>query len=352
MKKLLFIILGICLGLSLFADIDFYGQARTGLWYDMQDEDLTGTEARTEMSLLLYKNSRLGMNFSSENYKANAEIGFSESVVLRQLYGEYQFKKFSLLAGKTYTGFSEFASQVVSCLYSYDNMLIGYGQYYDGSQLQIRFTLNNGIYFSLQQPKKIDPAGFGADAVDALIPKISMGYKTNFDKIYFHTTFGLNITNYNKEMTDGIDESIMAYIGALTLKYVDGPYYLRAQVNFGQNSFDYGILGSTARFADWDYAKNEIINLSNFGGYAEFGYTINEKTAIKTGFGYSGSEMDTLDETDGASSLFFQSIHKLAKDIWLIPEVGMINDMEDGMGNKEGARTYFGAKLQMNFSHK
>jgi len=352
MKKALLIILGILISVGLLADINFYGQARTGLWYDLQDEDFTGSEAKTNMSLLLYKNSRLGLNFSNENYNAKAEIGFSSVVVLRHLYGEYDFGKFKLLAGKTFTGFADFGSQVVACVYSYDNLLIGYGLYYDGSQPQIRFSHKNGIYVILQQPKKIDPAGLGADAINALVPKINVGYKTTFGNINFHPTFGLNSTQYNKDITGGMDESVLAYIGAVTVKYIDGPYYFKAQANFGQNSFDYGLAGCTAVYALWDTLKTEILNVSNFGGYAEFGYTINEKTALKTGFGYNGSDRDDLDEADGASTAFFQTIHTLAKGVVVIPEVGIIDDMEDGMGKKEGARTYFGAKLQMNFSHK
>ncbi len=352
MKKLIVLLLVFSASIGLFANIDFYGQVRTGLWYNMQDEDYTGAEARTKMDFLLYKNSRLGFNFSADKYMAKAEVGFSSSVVLRLLYGEYSFNKFKLLAGKAYTGFSDFPSQVVACIYSYDNLMIGYGFYYDSSQPQIRFTLDNGLYVILMAPKIIDPAGFGADAVDALLPKINIGYKTHFGNIYFHPTFGINMGNYNKDVTGNIDESIMAYVGAITVGYVEGPYSLKAQVNFGQNSFDYGILGCTARYAGWDAEKNEIIAVSNFGGFAEFGYAINEKTSIKAGFGYNGSDMDTLDETDGASTFFFQTTRKLAENVFLVPEVGMINDMEDGMGNKEGSRTYFGAKLQMNFAHK
>jgi hypothetical protein len=351
MKRIIFIILAVFTGMSLIADIDFYGQVRTGLWYELQDEDFTGGEPKTNMDLLLYKNSRLGFNFTNDNYKAKAEIGFSTSVVLRHLYAEYDFGKFSLLAGKTYTGFSEFNGQVVACIYSYDNLMIGYGFYYDSSQPQIKFSHKKGLYVSLQKPKIFDPAQLGVNTIDALMPKINLGYKTNFGNLYFHPTFGINMTQYNKDMT-GMDEALLAYVGALTLKYTDGPYCFKTQVNFGLNSFDYGILGCTSRYAEWDLDKNEIIDVSNFGGYAEFGYKLNDKTSLKTGFGYSGSDMDTLDEADGASTGYFQVTRKLAKDVILVPEVGFINDMEDGMGNIEGSRTYFGAKLQMNFTHK
>lgn len=354
MKRLIVFLLVLGISAGLFAGIDFYGQARSGLWYEFQDEDYTGGETKTKMDLLLYRNSRLGFNFTSENYFAKAEIGFSTNVVLRHLYGEYSFKDFKLLAGKTFTGFADFGSQVVACVYSYDNLLIGYGLYYDGSQPQIRLSLKNGLYFILMQPQTIDPAGLGSEAIDAVIPKLNLGYKANFGNIYVHPTFGINLAQYNKDMTGGIDESILAYVGAVTLKYQDGPYSFKAQINFGQNTFDYGIRGCTAVYADADVDSSgvEIYDIANFGGYAEIGYMINDKTSIKTGFGYNGSDSDKLDETDGASTVFFQVIQKLADNVILIPEVGLLNDMEDGMGNKEGARSYFGAKLQMNFAHK
>ena len=87
MKKIIVLLLVLSVSVGLFAGIDFYGQIRTGLWYQLQNEDYAGGEARTKMDFLLYKNSRLGFNFTSDNFFAKAEIGLYPDVHVSNAYG-------------------------------------------------------------------------------------------------------------------------------------------------------------------------------------------------------------------------------------------------------------------------
>ncbi len=39
--------------------------------------------------------------------------------------------------------------------------------------------------------------------------------------------------------------------------------------------------------------------------------------------------------------------HKLQSNVSIIPEIGMVNDMKDAAGNKEGSKMYGGIKFQL-----
>ena len=354
MKKVLLLAIALMLVVSVFAEVDFYGHVRTGLWYDMQDEDFTESESRIDFDYSLYKNSRFGTNISKDNFKAKVEFGFSSNVLLRHLYGEYDFGKFNLLVGKTFTGFNDFASQTASLVLGYDGLLVGYGMMYDGLQNMVKISMDNGAYLALMQPKEVDPASVGG--VDALMPKFNLGYKFKTKNLYIHPTLGVNMSKYNKdfaidELGVDYDNTILAYVFATTVKYNMGRFYVKSQVNYAQNAADYGMLGGTISKASYS-TDDEILNVTSFGGYGEFGYKLNNMLSVVAGGGYVASDRNGLDDSNTAMSAFVQTAVKLADNVMIVPEIGIIDNMEDGSGKVEGARTYFGTRLQMTFSTK
>jgi len=293
---------------SVFANVDFYGSARLGYWYEMFDkEEMTGIMDSTNMQFALNSTSKLGANFDFEKLMGKAEIGFGNEnkIYLRLLSGKYDFGNFELLVGQDYTGFNlaNAACQNTSILLGYENMLVGYGAAYDGRQPMIKF----------------------------------------------YPTLGFNMSKYNKKFNDDkIDESVIAYVFATTFKLNLNKLIVKGQVNYGQNMADYGIMTSTIANADWDGAKEEIINATTLGGYLQLCYKLGNNK-IKVGGGYITTSADYLNDADAGMSVFLQGNFGLHKNVSLIPEVGLFNNMEDGNGNKEGSEIYFGTKLQMDF---
>ncbi len=122
---------------------------------------------------------------------------------------------------------------------------------------------------------------------------------------------------------------------------------LQGQVNYGQNTKDYGIITTTCSNASND-TSGDIVNVTTLSGYLQASYAV-ACGKITAGGGYATSSSDNLDDNDTGMSVFLQGNFKLHDQLSLIPEAGMIDDMEDGMGFPEGSEIYFGTKLQMDF---
>jgi len=72
-------------------------------------------------------------------------------------------------------------------------------------------------------------------------------------------------------------------------------------------------------------------------------------SAFALGLGYISETNDILDDPDAASSVYLQYNFPLTKQISIIPEAGMLDHMEDGLGTKEGKITYLGAEIRATF---
>ncbi len=348
MKKLVLTVLVLMMvGLS-FAKLNVYAQMRMGWWYEMQDEEMAGGESRLVMQNNLYSNSRFGAKFAMDKVSGQFEMGMKSPLNLRVLYGKYDLGFGRLVLGKTYTGFSDFADQAVTCNWSFDDLLVGYGMLYDSTKNQIGLDLNNGFYIKMMEGAKMDPWSEGTAGIDNIIPKFNFGYKLKKDGLYLHPTFGFAMSNYNKDFSL-YDDSVTAYAFALSGKKAFGKSYIKFQINYGQNVRDYGLLGYQIPLASND--GTDIIDVTTMGGYLNFGMPVNEKIDLKAGVGYISSDSDLLADPNTAMSTYLQCKYYLAKNALIIPEVGMTDDMEDGNGNDEGSLIYFGAKFQLNFSY-
>ena len=350
MKRFLLVLVGIALISGLMAKVNFYGQVRTGAWYYQNDKDRPGGKV-LNLTSKLYGNSRFGAKFANDNLSAKFEFGLGNgNVGLRLAYAKYKFDSFSLLLGQDYTGFpsKNLTSQATAAFSGSDLLGIGYGAAYDGRQAQVKLAMDNGFYFIMMQPNKVDPAGFGIDKIDALLPKINLGFNYKSDALSIYPTLGINYSAYNKDRAT-VDDAVLAYIFASTFVFKVDMLSIKAQVNYGQNAKNYGIKGNIVTSAvSWDTAKAEVINTNTFGGYLQASL----KTDIaKFTFGgaYISGKNDSLDDADTAMTAFMQAKINIAKKLCFVPEVGTAMYMEDGHGNKEGNVMYFGTKLQANF---
>lgn len=346
MKKVIVLAVVFAFALSLCAEFDFYGSLRSGWWYENGNEDYYGgDEGRMEFQSSLYSSSRFGAKYMKDDFCAKVEMGLSSSnVYLRLAYVEQDMGNYKLLAGKAYTGFADFADQVYGM--GSDLQLKGFGMLYDGRMNMIKVTMENGLYVSLIEPVKMDPANY-MSGVDANIPKINIGAHLTYNGFDLHPTFGFATSTYNEDFS-GIDEGVTAYAAAITAKYQMNDINFKGQFGFGQNIGDYGFTTySGYSFADWD--GSEVINSMTTSFYIQAAYQ-----AFKGGFGYTSSKLDedAMEDPDTDSCFFVQYKLMFGEYICLIPEVGVINFMEDGFENEEGSMTYFGAVLRADLPAK
>jgi len=348
MKKVLLVLLGVFLVGQALSAVDFYGNARIGYWYDMQDKDYTGSEDRIVLDYGLFSTSRFGANFKGEAYTGKVEFSLSGAgAKLRQIWGEYDFGNIKLLIGQYYTGFFDLPNQATSIVLGGENLMIGYGLMYDSRHPMIKLSLENGMYLIFMEPKLIDPASAGG--VDALFPKINFGCRMNLGNLMIHPTFGINMSQYNEDFAaGGIDESVLAYVTAVSTKYCAEKYNILAQVSYGQNVADYGML-SAATGGNAAWINSEVENATTMGGYFELTYKLCPAKNLTAGFGYFSTDRDDYDDPDTAWTGYLQAKINLHSKMFIMPEVGMINEAEDGMGNKEGSHKYFGLNFQADF---
>ncbi|MDO9578748.1 MAG: hypothetical protein Q7J16_12765, partial [Candidatus Cloacimonadales bacterium] len=233
-----------------------------------------------------------------------------------------------------------------------ENLMIGYGLMYDPRNPMIKLSLDNGAYIIFMEPKLVDPpdsSGVSAGGVDALFPKVNLGIRMNLGSLMLHPTFGINMSQYNEDFsTGGMDESVMAYVTALSTKYCADNFTVLAQVSYGQNVADYGMLSeATGGNAVWD--GTDILDATAMGGYLEFTYKLCPNKALTAGGGFFSTDREDYVDPDTAMTAYLQAKINLHDKMFIMPEVGLIDEAENGMGVKQGSHTYFGLNFQADF---
>ena len=91
-----------------------------------------------------------------------------------------------------------------------------------------------------------------------------------------------------------------------------------------------------------------MANSTTFGGYLQA--TLKTNIAKFTlGGTYISNKNDSLNDPDTAASIYAQANIKISKKLCVVPEIGKVMYMEDGNGEIEGNKAYFGTKLQAKF---
>ncbi len=345
MKKQILVVMALLLicGLMFAQEFKPYGSARLGAWYQLPNEDYTGGESDFDLNYGLQSNSRFGVDFKKGDLTAKVEYG--TGVNLRLLWAKLDLGGFTLLVGQDYDGTSEYAAQV----YSNDNGLIGYGAVDGKRNAMVKVEMENGWYFSFIQPTCNGLAFLPTTSnSDILIPKINVGYKMKLDNLSIHPTLVFQHYSYSKDENGNADDAgVFSWLLAVTGKMDMDPMMLKGQISYGQNTYNMGYTGGGE--AVWDAGDKEVKSSGTLALFGELGYKLTDDTTIDGGIGFNSTSNDLMDDSDNRMAFYIQANTKLYDKLQLVPEIGMLNDMEDGMGGKEGSMLYFGTQLRMDF---
>lgn len=297
MKKLIVMLASLALVASFAltasaADWNFYGSARISTFW--LDDD---SAADTVFSEGIQGNSRIGANVKvSDELSGRFEYGSGPN--LRLLYGEWNFGAGTLLVGQTYTPLCMFYSNQV---YGGDTGLLDTGGVYSGRNPMLR------LKFGDFQIAAVAPASGNTDS-----PTIEASYSISFDSVAAKIAGG-----YDKG-PDGGDATYVIAVGAsLSL----GQFTLKGNAWMGEH----------AERIMWTQGVGE----DGIGYLIAAGFKINDMIGFEAGYG--NAESDSVDE---AYAFYAQLPITLASGVFVIPEVGQVDNGED---------TYFGAKWQINF---
>jgi hypothetical protein len=242
-----------------------------------------------------------------------------------------------------------------------DAALSGWGEV-DGSRraqikltfgdFQVAFVENNTSYnYAPAVTSNLSEITEGEDAfVDVVIPMIQLQYALTFDNVVITMAGGFQ----NFDVDDGtVDDCVTSWGLGLDVAATFGAFSVTGQVNGGTNVGNlYNINVSTFDVGS-GYAGvvgNEVIDNDAMGGRIAAGYTFNEMLGVEVGYGYQLTEFDVSNsEKDEVQSYYIQLPITLAPGVHIVPEVGVVDYMDDANGEDESETTYFGAKWQINF---
>lgn len=382
MKKAFLITLAILLFTgAAHAQFTPYGSARVGVYFDMEDEDWSGVPDGTlNLNYHLLKSSIFGARYRDGDLTARVELGFEANV--RLLWARYNMGSYQILVGKDATPVDLRGTMT----YNNDNQFSGWGSIFDGRRPQIRVDMNNGLSLALVEPELIDmkhteinedSLRINIEEKQVLLPKINLGYKRKLsDNISLSGVLGVNLYNYGtdtglfqhsgtvednlgnktievlpeeKLLHDLDGQMVLSFIAGLMLDMKFNDFGIKLHGNFGQNTGNYGLSPQTYNEAIWNSETEELVDVTTMGGFGELSYKMSDIALITVGASYIMSNSDLYDNTDTAMAAFGQFKYQLAKKFWLIPELGMLDKMNDKDDNSQGSMFYFGTQLRMDF---
>lgn len=320
MKKLivLFVSVALVLGFAVTASAEwnFYGSARMStFWFD-QDTAAGGGDGLNTWAQ--QGNSRIGARVQKDAVGGRFE--FSNAVGTRLLYGTWNFGPGTLLVGQTYGPVNLFISNQV---FGGDSDLLNYGGGIYGGRTQM-LQLGFGSF----KVAFISPPLAGAD-----MPKIeaSYGFKTDL--------FGLTLCG---GYTTSDNPDVDAYALAAALNVALGPAKIQASAGLVQNAANYGLwLNDSA-------GKVGGTNEDTIIAGATIGFKASDMLSFEAGLGWYKHDQNGASDDDGMS-YYVQAVISPAPGVYIIPEIGVQDQMDNAAGADQGSTTYFGAKWQINF---
>ncbi|MDX9963070.1 hypothetical protein [Desulfobacter postgatei] len=360
MKKIIVAVAALALmaGSAYAAEWNFYGSARVSTFWS--DTDADGVELdefddyleEVQFDEHLQTNARIGANVKvSDELTGRFEYGASGGVAnVRLLYGEWEFVSGKLLVGKDYVPmYLTGSNQVVGN----DAALSGWGEVDGSRRAQIKLTFGDFQVAFVENNTDYYGAAFGdtTDAfVDVVIPMIQLQYALTFDNVVITMAGGYQTF----DVDDGIaDDDVTSWGLGLDVAATFGAFSVTAQLNGGTNVGNIYNIEVSDLVIGSGYAAvvgNEVIDNDAMGGRIAAAYTINEMLGVEVGYGYQQTEFDVSNSNeDEVQSYYIQLPITLAPGVHIVPEVGVVDYMDDANGEDESETTYFGAKWQINF---
>jgi hypothetical protein len=382
MKKLIAIFAVLLLAApAMAADWSFYGSQRMATFYVADDfGDFTRADGEDDdwgLDWNFQSNSRLGAHVKADKVKGQIELGLKGSdggdvdVGTRRAYGVWMFAdNASLKVGKDYSPVTRFISGQV---FASDDGLLGMGNFYGKRPGQLGLTIG-GFDLALIT-NALSTTGYsvptlggtvtapgvaptGGD-VDNNIPKIEASWLMKFGSFDIRPFggfqyFQVSSTDQSQALgtlTDDID--VISYVIGLDSMINIGAFYVGAQFAYGQNwnnanwaTARTGAVGSAATLDGTDDTNDAI----SWTGMLVTGLKFTPTLKFEVGAGYRNDDSDISgSDEDEVWQIYGQAVVTLAPGVYIIPEVGYVDKMDNFVGEDEGYQWYAGAKWQIDF---
>jgi len=370
-------IIAAALGLSVPAmalDVTPYGAIRVGTWWTSSTY-YNGQNALhdADFTLDLQGDSLVGMRVKEGDFSGIAEMGAynpknrAGGVELRMLFGEWDFG-----GGKVRVGYAPspyvFRSEQT---YDSDGGFNGYGSLWDGRYAQIKASLNNGLYLTLKKQSTSNTGGtsnfttntgpawqntpFNLTATqyaatntnyDTYLPQTTVGYEGKAGILKYGGGMAFNFYKVTQTTSDVVTskDEIYSYLGFAHGTVDLAPVELKFNLYTGQNV---GNLMANSGAATGSYYFNRH-NAYTYGGWAQVGYTLNNKIKMFTGASYESNDTKES-KVDDRMAAFANLQYAVSKNFKVVPEITYLNDLRSRTGAKEPQIYAAGVKWEMTF---
>jgi hypothetical protein len=377
MKKLV-AILGMLLSTypAMAADWSFSGSVRFASWYvdrDYGDYQPRGSHDDQGMLFWFQDNTRLEAKVRADRITGHIELalgvtdtgrggqGDDTDVSTRRAYGVWKFAdKAWLKIGKDYSPVTEFTSNQ---WFNSDLDLLGIGNFFGRRPAGLTLGIGD-LELALLTPS------YGADLntttsgingatggdPDSYIPRIEASYALTFDAGFIKPFGGFQYYTVKDTGTGNITGDLDVWswvIGVATTWYI-GAFSIGGNFSYGMNEGNVRGWQAPDRSIAAAYLKggDNLANVYTLQAAIVPALTVTDSLRFEAGFGY---RMDNPDgapgpsQPDGQWCIYLQAMITLAPGVFLCPEIGFFDIMEDRRGNDEGHLWYAGAKWQIDF---
>lgn len=365
--------------------VELYGTIRGYIGYDMSYTNYEGTKDVYQEELMygLQTNSRIGVNFSINNFFGTAEIGAREKTFLnstaeaigfRWFFAGYKFGNAgSILFGKTDTPSS--IGGYNNDIFNIDGGANGFGGIMTGNR-RIQLMYKTPINLDISLVTLGDMAVSDANKIEVTggeIPRLSLGYNYSNEKLSLKAVASYGAAAGKSLENASASALINAFHVGFAIKPVFNKFYLSLITHYGMNADIYNeqaTYGLGNRSSSYTFGSNlftaqvnsdgSINNVSRFGINLEMGYQINEIVSIIVSGGYQMTMMDEQMDFNGygftdfvnSYSAFLQVPFKLSGNFSIITQVGWYSnsaEVNNGSAFYEESALLAGAQVRYSF---
>jgi hypothetical protein len=372
MKKLIAIFAVLLFVAPAFAaDWSFYGSQRIGTWYvdrDYGDAVVNGQDDDQATQWFFQGNSRLGAKVKADKVSGQIELalgsggdGGDTAVSTRRAYGTWKFSDNAWLkVGKDYSPVTDFISNQ---WFASDNDLLGEGNFYGRRPAGITLGLGN-FELAFLTPSYGADVGTVATGVngttggdpDSYLPRVEASYMLTLGPGYIKPFAGGQWyqveDNGIGNVTDDLD--VYSYVVGLSTNWNIGAFSIGGQISYGMNE------GAVTGWSTGSNARLASSPTLNGGDDVDDSFTLqallvaalkfSDTLRFEVGAGYRSDDPDVSGANeDEVWAVYLQAMITMAPGVFLCPEVGYYDYMDDVNGDDQGNQWYAGAKWQIDF---
>ena len=360
---------------ALAADWSFYGSQRVSTFYvDRDYGDGVGANGQDDdqaTQWFFQGNSRLGAKVKADKVSGLIEFGLGKggdggdtAVTTRRAYGQWQFSDTaSLKVGKDYSPVTD--GNMSNQVFDSDNDMEGTGHFHGRRPAYIGLYVGN-FEFAALTPIYGNDVGTTAVGIngatggdpDAYLPKLEAAYNFRFNAGYIRPFAGFQWYQVEENGIGNVtkDLDVYAYVLGAGGQVNIGAFYVNAQAAWGANwSSPNWKSGTNAASSSLPYLSPDgdgVRDVYSWSGMLVGGWKVSDTLQFEAG---GGPRMDNAknapgpSQPDGSWIAYAQAVITLAPGVYVVPEVGYYDYMDDVAGNDQGYQWYAGAKWQIDF---